>query len=136
VKEVNLNNFKASNTFITNLKNKHGISSRKITKFVAVKDVQGEGCIKETASKFTDQANVAIMEKNLQDNEIWNCNQSQFNYEMSSNTTLNLQAKKDTFAIAHTSSSLMHSYPIHVTIFMAEKLGQKVYICFQKPEGK
>jgi hypothetical protein len=23
-----------------------------------------------------------------------------------------------------------------VTIFMAEKLGQKVYICFQKPEGK
>jgi hypothetical protein len=30
----------------------------------------------------------------------------------------------------------MHSYTINVAISMAGKLGQKVYIYFQEPEGK
>jgi hypothetical protein len=55
---------------------------------------------------------------------------------MSSKRTLNLFVGKDTFAIAHSSSGLTHSYTINVAISMAAKLGQKLYIYFQDPERK
>jgi hypothetical protein len=69
-KLISLNDFEAPKTFITNLKFEHAISSRKIIKFVTVKERQAEGHIKVTASKLIDKVKVAIIENNLQDNEI------------------------------------------------------------------
>jgi hypothetical protein len=64
---------------------------------------------------------MAIMEKNLQDNEIWNCDRSQLSYEMSSNRTLTLEGGKNTFTVAHTFSTLTHPYTIDIAISVLEK---------------
>jgi hypothetical protein len=53
-KLISLNDFEAPKTFITNLKFEHAISSRKIIKFVTVKERQAEGHVTGTASKFID----------------------------------------------------------------------------------
>ena len=67
---------------------------------------------------------------------VLNMDQSQFEYEITSDRTLSMTMEKTTEATVSSLASTTHSYIIQVLISMSGCLEKKLYICFQEAGGK
>jgi hypothetical protein len=128
---VKLDNFKASPKFLYNYKNKNKIS-RKITKFITKNTSVEEIKLIKCGKIFTEKINELINENDFKAQEVFNSDQTRFEYEMTSARTLSQKGEKETFSFIQASNSLTHSYTVQILISMDGKLGKKLYICFQE----
>lgn len=135
-KEFGCENFKASKHFINNFKTEYGITSRIITQIVTRNNLEEDEEIRKTASNFNEKINQLIKDTPLEPTNIWNCDQSGFNYEMSSRATLSKKGEKVTLATYQSINSITHSYTIDIALSMSGHLAKKMYICFQEKDGK
>jgi len=97
-KIVKLENYKASPSFLQDLKLRFRISSRKVTKFVTKKTRTDEKAIKNRADEFVKVINGMKQGEGgvYQSSNIWNTDQSGFNYELFSGRSLSDKGEKDT----------------------------------------
>ena len=129
-------NFTASLGFITNLKREFRITSRRITMLQARKDKDDEEEMIQRAQTFVAEVSEHIMTENIQMGSLWNADQIQFNYELSSDRTLSMKGEKNTVSTLQSCNIATHSYTIDVAISMDGRLADKLFICFQEPSGK
>ena len=77
----------SSRTFSCKLRRDMSISSRKITALVSKRQVESEDQIIMDATAFTLEINDKISDTGLRDENIWNSDQSEFEYEPIRNRT-------------------------------------------------
>ena len=130
---VKLPNFKASVGFLHSLKTQFKITSRKVTKFITKKTRVNEADIKKSADEFVIKINELKENMGYRNANVWNTDQSGFNYELVSGRTLSDRGEKETFAMVQNINSLTHSYKIQVLISNDGHLAPKLFICFKKP---
>ena len=136
-REINFTEFTASNRWLSRLKNGYNIVSRKITHFVTNHHVHEQETINANAKHFVEETNSLIV--NYEMTNIFNTDQSGFNYEMVSKRTLSVEGEKTTFGLIKSKSAVTHSYTIQPLISMTGKLLSPLYICLKencKEDGK
>ena len=131
---VALDNFKASMHFVSSFKEEYNISSRHITTFMARKEIE-DHIIRQRAETFVADVNMFIKDNNILKERVWNSDQSQFFYELSSASTLSHRGEKSTAGVVQSVHSSTHSYTIDVAVSMDGRLANKLYICLQEPQG-
>ena len=134
--KIGLTGFKASLHFINNFKKDNGITSRKVTKIVTRMENLNEETILNTTKAFVLEVNKFVTDNHLQPFQIWNHDQSQFNYEFMANRTLSHQGEHDTKLTVQSKISTTHSYTVDFFLCQAGTLGSKCYILFQEKSGE
>ena len=71
-------------------------------------------------------------EKNISSDNVWNTDQSDFNYEMASRQTLSHRGERDTHGLVQPMKAMTHSYTLQVLISNAGKLAPKSFSCLEK----
>lgn len=127
--------FRCSKHFLNNFKREKNIVTRKITKYLTKTDIQNDETTQNEAMVFVHDINDLIKHHDYNRENVWNSDQSRFEYEIVSARTLSHAGEKDTWASCQSSNSLTHSYTIQIHISLAGKLGNKLYICFQEKGG-
>ena len=107
-------NFKISSHFLNNFKKKNKITSRKITKFIPRKDFGNDAIIRDISNSFLKDVNEYIKVNKLKDSEVFNTDQSRFEYEMVAKRTLSNKGEKDTHSIIQTMNATTHSYTVQI----------------------
>ena len=120
--------------FINNLKAEYGISSRHISTFITSKDIEEEHSIRQRANDFVEEVNRYLAEGSVEKENVWISDQSQFNYEISSLSTLSHRGQKTTADVLQSVHSCTQSYTIDVAVSLGWKLANKLYICFQETQ--
>lgn len=90
-KQLRLDGFKASKHFINNFKKENKITSRKITKITSHILNDDEKILLDKSVEFNQEVNKFIKENHLKASEVWNHDQSPYQYEMTSERTLSVQ---------------------------------------------
>jgi hypothetical protein len=117
--------FKASNYWISRFKRENRIKSRKVTKFVTYTNLKNSAKIIESSDNFVKNA---IMQfKNFECSNVFNTDQSGFNYEFYSNRTLSHIGEKTTEVCADSLHAISHSYTIQPLISLEGKLVGKLF---------
>lgn len=135
-REQRLDNFKASHCFIQRFKKETRISSRKITKWYTRPPSADEEALKATSARFVSHVNDRKFDECFDDAQVWNTDQSGFNYEMTRGRTLSDRGQKDTYGLVQSINASTHSYTIQVLFSNAGALAEKVFICFQEREAR
>ena len=138
-KNENFDNFKTSATWLFSFKQRNGITSRKITKFVSTRENIDKMEIRQNAEKFIIDVKRLISMYTL--NSVLNTDQSSFNYELVSNSTLSFSEEKNTNALVRSSNVIFHSYTVMPIITATGEFLSPVLICLQEalerfPKGK
>lgn len=133
-REMDLINFKASEKWLKNFKQKYGISSRKITKITTVNRQRDQEEIIDRSLEFIFEFNEQILPIYLP-NQILNTDQSGFRYVHFGNRTLSKIGEKDTTLVVNDLDSTTHSYTIQPIITMAGKVLSPVLINFKEVTG-
>ncbi|CAF3574084.1 unnamed protein product [Rotaria socialis] len=100
----------ASHHWLLNFKKSHGISSRKVTKFVSCRKTVDKTSITIVADEFVDKVSKCIPKYKL--NDVLNADQSSFHYEMTSNRTLSYVGEKATYVSVISVNATTHSYTV------------------------
>jgi len=132
-KLLGISSFKASNFWLHSFKKKHRIVSRKITKFATDLQVENPEVLARRAHAFNTE--VKEEAKTVQLDQIFNSDQSGFNYLLKSSRMHAVKGEKIVMAHTQSVSKQTHSYTVQPTISMAGKLVGKIYICFQEKDG-
>ena len=130
-KKIKLDNFKASQHWISKFKTKHGIVSRKITKFVSTKTMNEEADFEKISKNFV----VEVRELIPKFNKVYNTDQSGIKLEMSYGRTLSYMGAKIVEAKIQRSNSTTHSFTIQPVITMDGTLCSPLFVCFFEPGG-
>ena len=112
------------------------VSSRKITNRVSKRSAQRVEDIIMEATAFTLEINGKIAERGLRDENIWNSDQSGFEYERLRNRTLEYRGTRVVEAGVVHMMAITHRYTIQHKLFKAGTLGKQMNICFRDPSGK
>jgi hypothetical protein len=88
--------FKASNSWLSRFKKRNGIFSRKMTKIVSTNYVQDQETIKQTANEFLNNAKQVM--QSFDKSNIFNSDQSGFNYILTSGRTLSEASERVTLS--------------------------------------
>ena len=132
-KEANVNNFKASDTFILQFKKDYRISGRKITKFITHARSQNSEDLENEAIEFVHTVSNEM--KNYSLNEILNADQSGFNKELTSTRTLTVRGEKHTPSCINSSHAISHSITIQPVISAAGNLLPQFLLIHQESKG-
>lgn len=93
-KQFNLDLFKCSRSFLDKFKRDHRISSRRITKFVTKTYIKDTEALVNIANEFVERTNKKIETNSYEPKQIWNTDQSRFEYEMTSARTLSFKGER------------------------------------------
>ena len=132
--QLQVEGFTASSGWIHNFKKTYRITSRRITKFVTynqakdVEAIENEGV--ELILDFND--NVKL---HFDPQEVFNTDQSGFNYIAHSNRTLSHRGEKATVASYNALGPLTHSYTIQPLLNMNGNLVGKLWVNLQEVTG-
>jgi len=127
------NHFKASTWWLTQFKRTHRIVGRKITKFVSKKDVREKAAIQDSALDFVIDTMPLMNEFGL--DNVFNSDQSGFQYEIHCGRTLADKGQKKVEIIAQSKNALTHSYTIMPTMSASGVLLEPLYMVLQEKEG-
>jgi len=127
--------FKATITWVQTFKRKFHISSRKIVVFSSVKKQADVDKTIDRGVEFHLDFLDNIYPK-YQPSEIFNTDQSGFNYTPLGNRTLSLTGEKTTLCTIAQINAHTHSYTIQPVISMEGKLISPMLICLQEVGGK
>lgn len=132
--ELKISWFKASRWWLNEFKKKHGIVSRKITKFVTKRSINNNKELEMQCSVFQNSVKQLIMERGVQN--IYNSDQSGFNLEFHSGRTLQCQGSKNVESVVQSLSSLTHSYTVQPTISADGKLLSPLFLVLKETTGE
>jgi hypothetical protein len=90
--EINASRFITSHTWVRNLKRRHNIVSRKVTKFVTKKSVKSKEIQESESNRFIQNVKYHIERFGLEN--IYNSDQSGFQLEMHSSRSLAIEGSK------------------------------------------
>ena len=96
---MHLDDFEASEYWLLNFKNSHGIYSRKITNIITKKETTNFDNIKKSEVEFIEKFN--RWSKKYLPNEILNTDQVGIDKELHSTRTLSFQREKKTLDLLH-----------------------------------
>jgi hypothetical protein len=91
--------FKASNLWLSHFKKRNGIVSRKVTKIVSTNYVQDQETTKQSANEFLNNSKQIVQSFN--ESNTFNCDQSGFNYILTSGRTLSEEDERVTLFQFH-----------------------------------
>lgn len=126
--------FVAAASWINSWKRAHGISSRKITKFVSKRNHRNRDQLKKDAVDFVAEATDRMQSYGL--NAVINCDQSGVQLELFTNRTLAATGSKKVEITANSVSATTHSYTIMPVFCANGSLCRKLYMVMKEPGGK
>lgn len=103
--------------------------------FATHEDIEDDNTICQKAQQFVGEVNMFITNEGVEKGNIWNSDQSQFQYEMSSDSTLSFRGEITTGSVLQSVHSSTHNYTIDVALSMAGGLTNELYICFQEAQS-
>ncbi|CAF4629857.1 unnamed protein product, partial [Rotaria sp. Silwood2] len=133
-KQMNLDDFQASITWLLEFKKRHGICSRKITNIVTKKDINNFDNIKKSEEEFLQKFH-QLSGKYLP-KQILNTDQVGIEKELHSTRTLSIKGERKTFGSVVSKNATTHSYTIQPTISLEGKLVGPMFLCLQEPKGR
>jgi len=131
--EINFLHFKAGATWILNFKRKHGIVSRKITKFINRSSKTNQEQLQIACQEFISSVKSFIDLFEIQN--IYNADESGFNLEIHSGRTLTTQGVKTVETVVQSQSAITHSYTIMPTISASGQLLSPIYLVLKETSG-
>jgi len=131
--EINFLHFKAGATWILNFKRKHGIVSRKITKFINRSSKTNQEQLQIACQEFISSVKSFIDLFEIQN--IYNADESGFNLEIHSGRTLTTQGVKTVETVVQSQSAITHSYTIMPTISASGQLLSPLYLVLKETSG-
>ncbi|EGT35649.1 hypothetical protein CAEBREN_23892 [Caenorhabditis brenneri] len=131
---LDIKDFKASHEWLAGWKRRHGLTSRKITKFVAIVRHKSRAEIEKQSKEFVAKVNPDF--RLYSPANIFNCDQSGFQIEMHSARTLTFKGVKDVPCVVQCASSVTHSYTVMPIVSADGKLFEKLYINLKEPNGQ
>uniref|UniRef100_A0A1I7UKP6 HTH CENPB-type domain-containing protein n=1 Tax=Caenorhabditis tropicalis TaxID=1561998 RepID=A0A1I7UKP6_9PELO len=136
VKEFNLkiDNFSASNQWLAKWKRGFGLTSRKITKFVAILRHKNKDQLEKDAKEFVEKTNREMTHYNP--SSIFNADQSGFQLEMHTARTLAITGSKHVHCVVQSVSNSTHSYTVLPLVSADGKLHKKLFITLKESKGK
>lgn len=126
----------SSQSFFNKLKKDARIKSRKVTKFTTTVNIQNEQNLREDAFEFAEKLNEYCDLNGIADQDVFNSDQSKFEYELVSDRTYEIQGAKHVESLVVATNSLSHSYTLQVHINKAGFIGSHFYLCFQEVGGR
>ena len=127
--------FKASDTWLLNLKRKHRIVSRRITKFAFRGESKDEASIIEKALMFVANTR-GLLEEEKERYDLLNLDQSGINYEINLKRTLSYRNEKRTVGLVRSQNASTHSYSIQPLVSSTGELVGPLLICLQEQNCK
>lgn len=131
--KVNLENFKASRHWILQFKQRNGIVSRKITKFVGRSYRQDKADLETIAKDFIASVKPYIGKCGA--DNVYNADESGFNLELHAGRTLTYKGGKTVECAVQSVTSTTHSYTVLPLISAAGKLVSPLLIVFKEAGG-
>lgn len=125
--------FKASATWLLEFKKRHGIVSRKITKWVTKKTLATQESLEEQAAIFIQKVKTHIADFGVEN--VYNSDQSGFNLELHAGRTLALRGTKTVESTIQSKSATTHSYTIQPLISADGKLLSPLSIVLKESSG-
>lgn len=129
--KVKLDGFTASNNWINKFKSQFRISSRKICKFVSVKNLRDQETIENEAVKVLINFENSNRNK-FKPSKIFNSDQSGFRYCHLGNRTLSFLGEKQSEGMVNSINPTTHSYTIQPVISMEGKLLSPLFVCLKE----
>ena len=133
-KEMKLENFRASDFWLLNLKHKYNLCSRKITNFVSKGEVKNQKDIEKSELEFVQEYHKLAPKYHAKD--ILNTDQVGVEKELHSTRTISFQGEKTTLCSVKSKNATTHSYTIQPIISSNGTLVGPMYLCLQEPKGK
>lgn len=133
---IGLTNFKASASFILRFKRRHGITSRRIQKFVSIRHMASLEARERAAALFAQDVQQLVDEEEIQPEYIFNADQTGIPYGIVSNRTLSIKGEKSTFCRLHSVHASKHSFTAMFLITASGKLCDRTLLCLQEREGR
>ncbi|EFO98005.1 hypothetical protein CRE_15748 [Caenorhabditis remanei] len=131
---LEIQNFEASDTWIAKWKRGFGLSSRKITKFVARIRHKNKDQMEKDSKKFVRVANREMASYPL--SNVFNADQSGFQLEMHTGRTLAFTGSKDVPCVVQNVSSTTHSYTVMPLIAADGTLHNKLFVTLKERNGR
>jgi hypothetical protein len=126
-------NFQASSHWLHSFKKEHKIVSRKVTKFIDRRSVEGQHDTDKSAAKFRKRALRLI--KEVDPNMVLNTDQMGMNLEFASKRTLSVKGEKDTYGRVQRINPTKHSFTVQMMISLSGGLAPRLLVCFYEPNG-
>lgn len=120
--------------WLNQFKLRHGIVSRKITKYIGACEIKNR---EERDKNITDFKRMYGRWRHFfRYPLVWNMDQTGFNYEQSTARTLSWKGERDTYASVDSKGKSTHSYTAQPVISRDGKTIGKLLLCFQEKNGK
>lgn len=131
--EINLSDFRASDSWLAVFKRRNRIVSRKVTSYIGRSEKLQNLSITENVMHFKQQFTSAKVP--FSKSEIWNFDQCSFQYEPANLRTLSLKGERDTELLLDNRNKFTHSYTAMPMISRDGKLFPKVLLVLQETNG-
>lgn len=130
---IGLEDFSASDSWLTKFKRRHGIVSRKVTIYTSRSEQENQQSISDSIKNFS----IAYREASIPFDQayIWNFDQTGFNYEPSNLRTLSFRGERDTALEINSRNKHTHSYSLQPMISRDGKLFPKLLIVTQETDN-
>ncbi|XP_071042558.1 uncharacterized protein [Parasteatoda tepidariorum] len=126
--------FTASSNWLHNFKKSHRTVSRKINKFVTLKQLDSKYDLLIQSDEFVQKVKSEIDSRS--EDSLYNYDQSGFNLQIHAGRTLAFKGVRTIQSIAQSLNSMTHSYTIQPTISASGKLQSPLFIVLQEKDGK
>lgn len=133
-RELDFNEFQASEFWVRSFKGRHKICSRKITNIITKREILNSSEILKSEKDFIRLFNKLSPKYN--ELQIFNTDQMGVEKEQFSTRTLSFQGEKKTFGVVKSKHATTHSYTIQPIISLGGQLVGPLYLCLQEPDGK
>uniref|UniRef100_A0A914V4D4 HTH CENPB-type domain-containing protein n=1 Tax=Plectus sambesii TaxID=2011161 RepID=A0A914V4D4_9BILA len=133
-RELQIQNFGASHTWIQKFKKANRISSRHITSFVSKRSLRDREFIERNANEFV--FNIRQQMDTIPLSAIVNADQSGILKELYTARTLAPTGCRTVECVVKSVSATTHSYTVLPMIFADGRLGTRLYVVLQEPHGQ
>ena len=133
-RELRLDSFRGSHWWVNEFKKRNKIVSRRVTNFISYRHEVQQDEIEQSALVFTGEINTEII-PNFSPDEIFNTDQSGFQYEMHRDRTLAMVGQRSVEVRVENTRARTHSYTIQPMISMSGKLLSPMMLVLQETTG-
>lgn len=127
--------FSASSRWVQYFKNKHHITSRKVTKVVSKRNIRSMEEIVASVENF--RAEIQQLQPSYDLANIWNTDQIGFNYEYIDTRTLSWTGEKITLGAGFSpTNKATHSYTVQYIISASGEIIGPAFVCLQEQTGR
>lgn len=133
VQALEIEDFKASDGWLTKFKRRHRIVSRKVTLYRGRAEIASDAETLQNVISF--KSNYSKESTPFDHAQIWNYDQTGFNYEPANLRTLRFRGERDTILMVDSKNKRTHCYTVQPLISRNGDLFEKVLIVLQETGG-